>query len=64
MTNQALLNDLNTQLDSLLPLIMDIHIENEDNVEEIVQRIKDKYLNGSNVITPANEQRLIDVKTN
>lgn len=62
MTNQELLNDLNTQLDELLPLLMEINIQNEDNVDVIVQKLKDKYFNGSSTITPEHEQGFMDVK--
>lgn len=40
---------------------MDLNIRDEGNVEEIVERIKDKYFNGSNIDTAEKEQRLVDV---
>lgn len=40
---------------------MDLTIRDEDNVEEIVEKIKEKYFNGNNIDTPENEQRLVDV---
>lgn len=40
---------------------MDLTIRDEDNVAEIVEKIKDKYFSGRNIDTAENEQRLVDV---
>lgn len=40
---------------------MDLRVRDENNVEEIVQKLKDKYFDGNNIDTPAYEQRLVDV---
>ncbi|KAG4065486.1 hypothetical protein HA402_009047 [Bradysia odoriphaga] len=61
VTNQTLLDDLNAHFDDLLILIMDLDVPNEENAAEIVQKIKDKYFNGSNVDTTEKEQRLVDL---
>lgn len=61
LTNQTLLADLNANLDDLLTFIMEITVRDENNVEEIVEKIKDKYFNGSNIDTAEHEQRLVDV---
>jgi len=61
VTNETLLNDLNAQFDEVLAPIMEIDVRNEDNIEEIVQRIKNKYFNGGNVDSTEKEQRLVDM---
>lgn len=55
------MDDLNANFDELLPFIMELDIRDEENVEQIVEAIKDKYFNGSNVDTVEREQRLVDV---
>lgn len=40
---------------------MEINVRDENNVEEIVEKIRNKYFNGSNIDTPEDEQRLVDV---
>lgn len=62
MTNQTLLNDLNERFDELLPFLMELNVKDEANLDEIVQKLKDEYFNGTNIITDEDEQRLIDVK--
>lgn len=61
LTNLTLLDDLNAKLDELLTFIMDLDVRDENNVEEIVQEIKDKYFNGGTIDTAEDEQRLVDV---
>lgn len=61
LTNETLLADLNAKLDDLLPFIMELNVRNENNVEEIVQKLKDRYFNGTNIDTAEKEQRLVDV---
>lgn len=61
LTNPTLLDDLNSKFDELLPLIMELDVRNESNVEEIVRMLKEKYFNGRNVETIEDEQRLVDV---
>lgn len=40
---------------------MELDVRDDDNIEEIVEKVKDKYFNGSNIDTVEDEQRLVDV---
>ncbi|KAJ6632704.1 Venom carboxylesterase-6, partial [Pseudolycoriella hygida] len=61
LTNQTLLDDLNEKFDDLLPFIMEVDIRDENNTDEIVEKIKEKYFNGSNIDSAEKEQRLVDM---
>lgn len=64
LTNKELLDDLNANLDKLLPKLMEITPIQSANLPRIVKRLKEYYFNGSNSIKhPNHEKGLLDVSS-
>lgn len=62
LTNKELLDDLNANLEKLLPKLMEITPAQSANMPRIVKRLKEYYLNGSNIIKQSNEQGFLNVR--
>lgn len=61
VTNKGLLDDLNTKLKDLLPILMEIEFKSKSRSDEIYGKLKNYYLNGSDIVTDDNMQGFIDV---
>lgn len=61
MTNKILLDDLNTKLKDLVPKLMEIEFKSKSRSDEIYEKLKNYYLNGSDIVTEDNLQGFIDV---
>lgn len=61
LTNKDLLEDLNANLDKLLPKLMELTPADSSKLPIITKRLKEFYLNGSNIIKEANGQGFINV---
>lgn len=61
LTNKDLLDDLNANLEKLLPKLMEISPAEAANVPLIVKRLREYYLNGSSIIKQSHEQGFLNV---
>lgn len=61
LTNRTLMADLNERLDELLPQLMELKENDANSLSTINEKIKRRYLNGADTITPTNAQGFIDV---
>lgn len=59
--DKNLLEDLNTYIDKLLPKLMELTHESS-KLPIITKRLKDFYLNGSNIIKDSNSQGFVNVR--
>lgn len=64
ITNKELLDDLNSNLEKLLPKLMEISPAESANLPLIVKRLKEFYLNGSSIIKQSHEQGFLNVSRN
>lgn len=55
------MEDLNANLDRLLPKLMEITPNEPANIPAITKRLKEYYLNGSNSIKDSNSQGFLNV---
>lgn len=62
VSNKALLDDLNTKLKDLVPKLMEIEFKSKSRSEEIYEKLKNYYLNGSDIVNEENQQGFIDVR--
>lgn len=60
LTNKELLEDLNANIDKLLPKLMEIN-SNSTKLPTITKRLKEFYLNGSSTIKESNGQGFLNV---
>lgn len=61
VTNKDLLEDLNSNLEKLLPKLMEISPAESANLPQIVKRLKEFYLDGSSIIKQSHEQGFLNV---
>ncbi|KAG4073456.1 hypothetical protein HA402_000680 [Bradysia odoriphaga] len=61
VTNKVLLDDLNTKLKDLVPKIMEIECESKAKADSIYEKLKNYYLNGSDIVNEDNMQGFIDM---
>lgn len=61
LTNKDLIEDLNVNLDKLLPKLMEITPAESANLPVIIKRLKEYYLNGSSIIKQSNDQGFLNV---
>lgn len=61
MTNKVMLDDLNTKLKDLVPKLMEIEFKSKSKSDAIYEKLKNYYLNGSDIVNEDNEQGFIDV---
>lgn len=55
------MEDLNANLDKLLPKLMEIPPIESIDLPVVVKRLKEYYLNGSNIIKHSNDQGFLNV---
>lgn len=55
------LEDLNTKLKDLIPQLMEIEFKSKSKSAEIYEKLKNYYLNGSDIVNYENRQGFIDV---
>lgn len=60
LTDKDLIEDLNANLDKLLPKLMELTADS-DKLPYITKRLKEFYLNGSSIIKDFNSQGFVDV---
>lgn len=60
LTDKDLIEDLNANLDKLLPKLMELTADS-DKLPYITKRLKEFYLNSSSIIKDFNSQGFIDV---
>lgn len=61
LSNQMLLADLNERLDELLPALMELNATEENTLDDITTKIKQRYLNGANHISAQNSLGFTEV---
>lgn len=61
VTNKVMLDDLNTKLKDLVPKLMEIEFKSKSKSDAIYEKLKNYYLNGSDIVNEDNEQGFIDV---
>lgn len=64
VTNKSALDDLNSKLKDLLPKLMELEFKSKSKSDEIFEKLKNYYLNGSNIVNEENLQGFIDVRGN
>lgn len=63
VTNNILLDDLNTRLKELLPKLLEIETKSVSHSDRIYEKVKNRYLNGSDIVNEDNAQGFIDVSS-
>lgn len=61
-TDKDTLDDLNEHLDTLLPKLMELTPSDQSKFPIIAKRLKEFYLNGSNIVKDANVNGFIKVR--
>lgn len=61
VTNETVLEDLNSKIKDLLPKLMELELKTKSKSDEIFEKLKNYYLNGSVVVNEENLQGFIDV---
>lgn len=61
VANEVTLNDLNTKLKDLLPKLMELDFESKARSDEVYEKLKNYYLNGSDIVHEDNRQGFINV---
>ncbi|KAJ6634299.1 Juvenile hormone esterase [Pseudolycoriella hygida] len=61
VTNQPLLDDLNANLKDLLPKLMEIEMKTKRKSNELFEKLKNFYLNGTDIVNEDNRLGFIDM---
>lgn len=61
VTNETLVGELNGRFEELLPQLMELEATRTQTLEEIGEKLRQRYLNGAVEITPANQQGFVNV---
>lgn len=61
LANKKLLRDFNSQLEYLLPKILELSPKDTDHADEIITAIKEFYFNGSDIVSQENREGFMKV---